>query len=350
MEVETIGTELIKFNVTNAEIAKLHADTKDLVIVDENDKPGYEAVHKARMVVKALRVDVTKTGKAYREKANAFNQAVLAEEKRVIGLIQPIEDHLVDEETRYNEALAKIKADVDAKEAARVKARVDRLYQLDCRFDGKNWLYGGEVIASQDVIVRSTDEQFADLIKMLEEAAAEIATARAKEAADKAAKEAELAQIAAEQKKKAQEQADLQTKLDFERTQIEAEKQRLIDAETLRVKKEEDALRKIAEDKLRAEELERAKVEAREAALHEVNMKAKREAEAIAKKEAATKLAAEKKEARRPDKEKIYNYIGSINGITIPVMKSVEGIEVIRKINIALSEVLETAERWVEEL
>lgn len=348
MEAEI--TEIVKFNVTNAEIAKLHADTKDLTIADVNDKQGYEAVHKARMVIKAIRVDVTKMGKGYREKANAYLKAVLTEEKRVLGMIQPIEDHLIDEETRYTEALAKIKAEVEAKEAARIKARVDRLYKLDCRFDGKNWQYGGEDIASQDVIAHSTDEQFTDLVQMLEEAAAEIAEARAKEAAEKAAKEAELAQIAAEQKKKAQEQADLQTKLDFERTQIEAEKQRLIDVEALRVKKEEDALRKIAEDKVRAEELERAKVEAREAALHEADMKAKREAEAIAKKEAAAKLAAERKIARMPDKTRLINHLQAIRDLPIPEMKHNEGVEVLQKINIALTEVLETAERWVEDL
>lgn len=83
-----------KFNPTKAELLALAEKSKGLVIKDINDKEGYQAVHKQRMELKNTRVLITKTGKEAREKALAFQKEVIAYEKELIGIIEPIETDL----------------------------------------------------------------------------------------------------------------------------------------------------------------------------------------------------------------------------------------------------------------
>jgi hypothetical protein len=98
-----IRNELQKFNLADAVIADMAKKYLALTIKDLDDKEGFELVHVARMDVKAKRVEVTKKGKDLRAEANAYNKAVLDEEKRIIGLLAPIETHLETEENRITD-------------------------------------------------------------------------------------------------------------------------------------------------------------------------------------------------------------------------------------------------------
>ncbi|MFH2075136.1 MAG: hypothetical protein ABIJ57_07280, partial [Pseudomonadota bacterium] len=95
---EIIGTELAIQDVNEAKISKMREEFMPLVITDLNDEKQFNAVHRARMEVKKSRVIVQNVSKKTRDKAVKFQKDCIAEEKRLIGLIEPIETHLETEE------------------------------------------------------------------------------------------------------------------------------------------------------------------------------------------------------------------------------------------------------------
>jgi colicin import membrane protein len=180
-----MGAEMVVFDIKEARIAELREEFMKLTIKDKDDKPGFDAVHKARMEIKGIRVGLTKRGKDYRDKINVYLKKELAEEKKLLALLEPIEDHLSQEENRVEEEKARIKAEEEAKRAAIIQARRDQLYKLDCRFDGTTWTYCGVEIFTHVKLLAASDEQFNDLTESIQQAINEAAEVLAKEAAEK---------------------------------------------------------------------------------------------------------------------------------------------------------------------
>ena len=78
----------------------LEIHLKDLVkknadIVAIANKDGREQVHIAAMVLRKQRTTIAAAGKGARDDAAKFCKAVIDEEKRLIGLIEPEEDRLI---------------------------------------------------------------------------------------------------------------------------------------------------------------------------------------------------------------------------------------------------------------
>jgi septal ring factor EnvC (AmiA/AmiB activator) len=292
-----ITKELTKFNSVfdiqlqediSAAIAELNKRYMPLEIKGVEDKEGFTAVHEARMDIKSRRVEVTKVGKGLREDATAYNKAVIAEEKRIIGLLEPIEDHLQSEEDRINEEKERIKNAARLAEEARIKAREDRLFaagmtKTDTAYVALTFNLPFALMAA------ANDEQFDTLCKAVEEAVQ----------ADRIKREAEAKELEALRIKAAEQQAELD--------RIAAEQ-----------KAEEDRLKKIEDEAKRAQEIEEAKAQAAQQAI-----KDKEEAD---KKEAA---AAAKKAARAPDKAKLELLGLTIVGTPFPQMKTDEGKAII---------------------
>ncbi len=101
--------DIEKFNPTKAEITSLVEQYKDLSITGVDDKNGYEAVHKARMALKTVRVNITKTGKSMREEALAFQKLVISKEKELIEMVEPTERELEAKQKAIDEEKEKIK-------------------------------------------------------------------------------------------------------------------------------------------------------------------------------------------------------------------------------------------------
>jgi hypothetical protein len=76
------------------EIALLDLVSESARIREIKNAAGYHEAHGARMRLKGTRVDITKTGKAAREDARSFSDAVIAEEKRLIAILAPEESRL----------------------------------------------------------------------------------------------------------------------------------------------------------------------------------------------------------------------------------------------------------------
>lgn len=357
---EIIGNELMVQDINEARIAKMREEYMPLVITDLKNEKQVDAVHRARIDVKKGRVLIQNVSKKTRERAVQFQKDCIAEEKRLVGLIEPIEAHLQSEEDKVQAENDRLKAEADAKEAARIQARIDRICAFGATFNGQMYTtYGLQFPVP--LVKACTDEQFEQFIVQVQAAKdTEDARLKAEEEARKAEVE-RLAKIAADQeaerkrleeqarkqaeeaarvkaeqeeaerKAKAEaervaaEQAAREAKIKAEQDAIEAEKKRIADAEAKRLKDIEDEKKRVADEKLRAEELEKARLEAAEKAVKDAEAKrAKEEADRI-EKERLAKIAAEKKASRAPDREKLLKLADAFTPIPMTVLKTVEG-------------------------
>ena len=78
--------------------------------------------------------------------------------------------------------------------------------------------------------------------------------------------------------------------------------------------------------------------------------KRKAEAEAKTAREEKARIAAERKAARLPDKVKLQNYLVALFGIPSPELKTPEGAEAWKEIDVALEELNIRLGQIVEEL
>jgi len=136
------------------DVAKLKSDCSALVIVDINDKAGYEAVDKARKNVKSIRTGVERKRKELNEPALSFQRDLMAAAKQLTELLTPIESDLE----------AKIKKIDDEKEAIRlaeiqkISNRTNQLYKRGMTFNGEYFAYKGMIMYPDKIGLFTTEE------------------------------------------------------------------------------------------------------------------------------------------------------------------------------------------------
>jgi hypothetical protein len=280
-----------------------------------------------------------------RKSAVEWQKTVLKRVNGVVDKCKEIENHLQEQEDIVENEKARIKAEAEAKEAARIQARRDRLAAMGVGFNGQMWAF--KDINLPDAMVRAcNDEQFGMFVAKIQEAKdVEDARIKAEEEARKVEAE-RVAKIAAEQAAERQRIEDAEKKLVIERLAIQAEqmkiereKQRLIDEENKRLQEIADAQRREVEAKQRAEELEKARKEAAEKAIRDAEEKRlKDEADRI-EKERLAKIAADKKAARQPDKIKLLYYSDAIMDISPTELKSEEAVSIFNEFHAALMKI-----------
>lgn len=239
---------------------KLVALAKQSVeIVAITNPASYQQLHGARMVLKNERVALEKLGKAARDDATKFSKAVIAEEARLIQIIEPEERRLEAIQTAHDERAAREKAERERAEAERI-ARIQAAI---------------EEIKSADFLMTITDE--AALIAVsLENAKAIVIDERFQEFSSLA----ELAKVQAVTKL---------TKLHAGALEYEAEQ------EQARKEREELARMRAAEEQRQREAAEKEAAEIRRRAEEEAKAKAAIETQERASRE---KIEAEERAAR----------------------------------------------------
>ena len=319
-----ITKELQKFNVTDAAIQELSTRYMPLVVDGIADKKGFDAVHEARMDIVKRRTAVEKTRKELKADSLEYGRRVDAEAKRITGMLVPIEEHLQSQEDIINNEKARIKAEAEAKEAARIQKRVDLICSYGPNFNGTEYIVYGLMIPVA-IVKTATDEDFDSFIdkvqyaKILEEdRIAAIEAARQEE-------ENRLAKIAAEQEAERlrleaiqKEQEAAAEKIQADKDAIEKEKQRLIDEEALRLKKIEDDKKAAEAEKKRLEELDRVAEEAAEKARIEEQEKIAQRIKERAEAELREKEELERQEALKPDKEKMLTLAYALETMIMP--------------------------------
>ena len=85
---------LENFSPTKAELTKIAEESKSLVLPDPFDTAQYRRVKDAKTNLVHVRNDITKTGKSIRDKAIAYQKAVIKLEGELVKIISPEEDRL----------------------------------------------------------------------------------------------------------------------------------------------------------------------------------------------------------------------------------------------------------------
>ncbi len=277
MEIELLDEPTTALTVTARAALALSSDQtrKDLQelvkksanIKEVKNVAGRDECHSAAMVLVRARTAITKTGKAAREDAAAFQKAVVAEEKALIAITEAEEARLLALRDAWDAARAAEKAEAERIERLRVETIHLRI--ADIREAGNLALQcrtSAMVEALIDELDGATLEHFDEFAEEAERAR-ETTLARMKEIAEtkraeeqerariKAEQEAESARLAAEraeierQRKEAaereriaaQERAEQEAKAKAAREADEAAAQAILDAEALRLADERAA-------------------------------------------------------------------------------------------------------------
>ena len=178
--------------------------TKHASITVVKDKAGREQAHGAYMEVMRARTAVDKAAKDAREDATKFSKAVIAEAARLVAIVEPEEARLKAARDAWDEEQARIKAEAEAKERARVLTITERIAAIKSYVVLANNCRTSERVAELQTKLAGVElldfEEFADEAAM----AHSYATHHLHTVfADRQAQEAEAARIKAEQEAEA---------------------------------------------------------------------------------------------------------------------------------------------------
>lgn len=267
--------QLVKYDITDAAIAKLGEQYGGLTIANSN----YETVSKAISEVRTLRTSVEKKRKELKSDALEYGRKVDSEAKRITGLLVDIETPLKDEKQKIDDEKARIKEEkekADQERIENIKEKIDAIAKFN--------LQPGVIPSSDEVrkliatLLEAKEDgfdyqEFADKAKTTFDLVADQLTTCLENAIKYEDEVAEL-----ERKHKEQE--------------AEAEKLR---KEREEINKQRDEMAKIQKERDDAELKAKLEKEAKEKAEREVAEAAERKI----KEEAAAKLKAEEDEKAR---------------------------------------------------
>ena len=342
-----LGSSALEIHLSD--LAKQHAD-----IIQVSNKAGRDQVHGAAMALRHERTCIAVAGKQARDDANAFSKAVIAEEKRLIAIVEPEEKRLIALRDAWDEEQARIKreaAEAEAKRKAWHESQVASIRGVVLNAAGaapeklRGLIAELELIEPSEeihaeyapVVARAKAETLSKLLEMLTEAEdreaeqARIKAAQEAEAARIAAEREELTRLraeaearqqeddrkaaearAAEEARMAAERAELARQREAQEAQARAEREEIErqaaelrtqqeairkqqeanEAEARRIEQERaDADRKATEEKARAEREEAARVEQERTEAEENLKRTQREANAPGSEELASVIA-----------------------------------------------------------
>lgn len=299
--MQTLSIE--QFSPKKAELQSLASKYSALEINGLEDSAGYALVDTARKDLKRKRVDIQKTGKGLRDEATQFNRAVMAMEKDLIGIIEPLEKELTDKQERIDQEKDRIARRVLLPE------RFAKLSEIGIELLEEEIL-GMDTEAFHEFLNVKTTEFLKEKAKQLQEREDALKREQELEAAKKQAREDAEKAAALESERKAKEAIEREERIKREAEEaIEAEK-----------KKAADERQKLIDDQKRKDD--QAK-------------KDKEDAERKAKEDAA-RLAAEEEKARKNEKYQEFlakngytnedEFIIQRNGETFTIFKKIDSI------------------------
>lgn len=315
-DLQKITTGLEAFEQKKEELITLVQSSQGIDVISLEDKAGYTLVSTKRKSLKAARVEIEKQGKAMRDLINPITKHISAKEKELVAIISPEEDRLASREKWFDDEVARIKAEKEAAEKARIQRRIDELAKYNVAVDYTQ-------------VLGMTDEQFKDKLTQskfdyeaeqarieAERLAAEQAKREEEERLQK--EREELGRLKREQDEKEAELRAEQARINAERKAIEEEKQRI-------EREKQEAI----EAQKRKEELKQAQQEAAERAIAEQKEKEEEE-----------RLEAERKLAAAPDKVKLEALINSLQSLKVPEIQTAECIEIAKDIYSKISSIV----------
>lgn len=212
---------LIVLNSTKTEADLRELAQEAATVTEVKDSAGREQAHRLGMRLKTARTTIEKAGKAAREDAQAFSKAVIAEEKRLIGITEAEEKRVLGLRDGFDAQVAAEKAAKEAAERARmdeIRGKIDaiRRLPLELTHEGADAIrieldalatfkptpeVFGEFVAEAAEVTTATVEALATLlvqIRAREEATATLKAEQERLVAERAALEAERYALAQE--------------------------------------------------------------------------------------------------------------------------------------------------------
>lgn len=261
------ATIVLNSTKTEADLKQLAESLKAITLV--NSPAGREQAHALAMTARTARTTIEKAGKAARDDATKFSKAVIAEEDRLIEIIQPEETRVLGLRNAWDAAEAARKEAEAQKERDRIAAHqavIDRIKSMpglareartaDMAMSLMSKLH--EIDTFNNALEEFTDAAHAAKIAATEQLDAIID--------DKQAAEAEQARIKAEQEAEAARLAEERQRMEAERAEaarVAAEQQAELAAMQAKMKAQQDELdRQAAAMAQQAAELEARMAEA----------------------------------------------------------------------------------------
>lgn len=273
MEIELLEKPTTELTVTARAALALSSeqtrkDLKELVaksanIVEVKNAAGRDECHGAAMALVRARTTITKTGKAAREDAAAFQKAVIAEEKALIAITEPEETRLLGLRDAWDAARAAEKAEAERIERLRIEQihlRIADIREagnlaLQCRtsamVESLIEKMTGQVLDGFDEFTEEAEntrtatlarmKEISDIKLAEEQERARVLAEQEAEAARLAAERAENARIAADLERQRKEAAEAERIAAQERAQQEAKAQAAREAEAKRLADERAA-------------------------------------------------------------------------------------------------------------
>jgi hypothetical protein len=235
------NTSLQLLSKREQELIALREEIKTLVIVDSDDKKGYNAVRDARLKAKKARTSVVNDAKKIREGANKFISTVIAEQNRLIEIIEPEECRLVKMEEAFEEEQERRRIEEERKEQKRIQDRVDALAKFNHGIDH----YDAKVMPEEDfqALLGHAEAEFNKGQERI-----------AKEKADaEAARIAEQERLRIERKKLELEQAELKRQQEVMEENQRAQEAALREERERNEKAAREERQRIADEKRKAD-------------------------------------------------------------------------------------------------
>lgn len=225
----------IALNTSKTEAALIELAYKHVNIKEIKDKAGREQAHGAAMELMRTRTTIADLSKKARDDATKFSKAVIAEETRLIAIIEPEEKRLKALRDGWDEEQERIKREKAEAERKRLLAIGERITEIkgyaplsqQCRTSEgvKRLIERLEAVAIEGFDEFESDAAMAKSIA-LETMGAIL---RSKQEAEAEAKR--LADERAEQERVRQEQAERQRQLDEQAAELARQQKALQDAQ-----------------------------------------------------------------------------------------------------------------------
>lgn len=331
--LEIPSMEVVKLNVTDSEITRMEEEYMGLTVEGIEDKAGLKRVYESRQTVKKTRTGLIKFANELKEKALAWQRKVNAEKDRVVSRLEAIEAHLQGEEDRIEAEKERIRKEAEAKEAARIQARIDTLAAYGFQIEYATITMIDDA-TFQKVLENARVEHEKELARKAEEA-----RLQAEEAARLKAEREELERLRAEQAEAARIIRENNERIAREQAEREAAIRR--EEERLARQKREQEEKVLAEARRIEEEkrIEQARIEAAEAARLQAIEDARRQQEEKEEAERQAKIDEERQMALRPDKEKLQGLSDLLGSIEMPSVKDEAAQVIVNEVQVMLNKI-----------
>lgn len=222
--VEERAALALQSSKTEQDISALVTQLKTVTVV--NSPAGRDQAHALTMKATRTRTTVEKAGKAAREDATKFSKAVIAEEKRLIALIEPEETRVKALRDAWDQAEAERKEAEAKKERDRIAAHQGVIEQIkgypSLAAQARTSEMVQQLLGRLQAVDVSGLEEFAEAaelakikaVEQVENILADKQAAEAEAARAKAEQEAEAARLVAEREKLERQQAEAKRQAD----------------------------------------------------------------------------------------------------------------------------------------